>query len=201
MDSARSGRDDAGRQPPGPLTGRSHPLVRHRAGFDAKVAALGTVVALRAANSRELALLAQAGDCIEVPTGSTLVSAGRHSDWIYLILEGSAVAGFPHYLFGPGDWLGIVGCLANEPGPLTFLATSPVRALAIRTDRFMALLDTAASLRRTITASLARELVQVLRRQAQRIALVAYDRALCSANSAGVLRARPGHARALSRVA
>jgi CRP-like cAMP-binding protein len=183
------------------LPGRNHPLVRHRAGVDAKVATLGAVVTLRTANTQELARLARAGDCIEVPTGGTLVSAGRRSDWIYLILEGSAVAGFPHYLFGPGDWLGVLGCLADEPGPLTFLATTPVRALAIRTDRFMALLDTAPSLRRTITASLARELVQTLRRQAQRIALVAYDRALCSANSAGVVRTRPGRARALSRVA
>jgi CRP-like cAMP-binding protein len=149
--------------PPSPFSRRG----RRKAASDAKVAALLSLPPLRAASRRQVELVAQAGDRVELAAGTTVVAEGSHGDWVYLVIEGTAAATRTRWWFGPGECLGALGYLAGEPAPMTVVASSDLRTLAIRSDHFAALLDTVPALRRAVTVSLARQLAATLRHHFQ----------------------------------
>jgi CRP-like cAMP-binding protein len=129
---------------------------------DAKMAALLALPPLRGASDRELALMAHAGEQVDLAAETTIVEAGERVEWIHLLVEGSAFSVTRSWRFGPGDCIGAAEYLAGEPGLMTVMAGSDVRMLTLGANQFTALLDTAQCFRRAVVTSLARQLSQSL---------------------------------------
>ena len=130
---------------------------------DAKMAALLALPPLRGASDREVALMAHAGEQVDLAPETSIVEAGERVEWIHLPMEGSAFSVTGTWRFGPGDCIGAAEYLAGEPGLMTVMAGSDVRMLTFGANQFTALLDTAPCFRRAVVASLVRQLSQSLK--------------------------------------
>ena len=134
------------------------PAVRGR---DAHIEQLGKVPMFSGASRKELGLVAQAGDEIQIPAGQVLMEEGRQGHEFFLILEGDAVVkrrGKKVANLGPGQYFGELALLHRGPRSATVTAESDLVVLVLAQREFSGVLDAVPALGRTMLASMARRL-------------------------------------------
>ena len=106
---------------------------------DTKIAMLRRVPALRGCRDRDLARLAALVDECELPAGTVLMEEGRVGRESFFVVEGWAAVsrgGEVIAAIGPGEFVGEMALLDNEPRSATVVAKSDMRLLAIGPETF-----------------------------------------------------------------
>jgi CRP/FNR family transcriptional regulator, cyclic AMP receptor protein len=108
---------------------------------------------LSACSTRELQQVARAADEVDVDGGATLMKEGTRAREAFVIMSGTAEvlrAGKVVATVGPGDCVGELGLLDNEPRNATVVATEPMRLLVLPAQAFSALLEDAPGMTRKL---------------------------------------------------
>jgi CRP/FNR family transcriptional regulator, cyclic AMP receptor protein len=125
---------------------------------DRKVELISQVPLFARCSKQELQELASAADEIDLPEGKVLTREGDRGREFFVLLDGTAEvkqAGKTIRTLGPGDFLGEIALISQEPRTATVTTTSPVQALVITDQSFAALLDHLPSVERTVLEALA----------------------------------------------
>jgi signal transduction histidine kinase len=142
------------------------PAGRHRArpwhsvGLTAEVSVfdwLKTIPLFSALSDEDLAVLAAEAEEISLEPGETLFFEGDRGDRAYVIAEGeveilkrSASVNVLLARHGPGEIIGEISLLLEEPRSATVRACRPTRLVSIQRDRFQSLLETSAPAARAV---------------------------------------------------
>jgi CRP/FNR family transcriptional regulator, cyclic AMP receptor protein len=113
---------------------------------------------LSACSTRELQQVARAADEIEVEAGAILMQQDTRAREAFVIMEGHAEVvrdGKVVATVGPGDCVGELGLLDNEPRNATVVARQPMRLLVLSSQAFSALLEDAPAMTRKLLRNLA----------------------------------------------
>jgi CRP/FNR family cyclic AMP-dependent transcriptional regulator len=105
-------------------------------------ARLKDVPFFRTMSKKELAVVAQQTDEIDVPTGKVLAQEGDFGDEFFVIDDGTAEVtrgGARIAELGPGDFFGELALLEAERRNATVTATSPMRLIVMTRPSFRAL--------------------------------------------------------------
>jgi CRP/FNR family transcriptional regulator, cyclic AMP receptor protein len=122
---------------------------------------------LSSCSTRELQQIARAADEVEVTAGTTLMQQDTRALEAFVIMEGHAEVRRDGKLVatvGPGDCVGELGLLDNEPRNATVLAIEPMRLLVLSSRAFSALLEDAPTMTRKLLRNLAGRLRELDRR-------------------------------------
>jgi CRP/FNR family cyclic AMP-dependent transcriptional regulator len=125
---------------------------------DRKVDLISQVPLFARCSKHELQELAAAADEIELPEGKVLTREGDRGREFFVLLDGTAEVtqgGQTIRTLGPGDFLGEIALISQEPRTATVTTTSPVQALVITDQSFAALLDHLPAVERTVLEALA----------------------------------------------
>jgi len=117
---------------------------------DPKLTRLRRIPGLSTVSDADLERLATLVEECEVPEGTVLVRQGSVGRSSYVIMEGWAavsVAGSPIAALGPGDHIGEMAVLDNQPRSATVTAKTPMRLLEIGPAALGNFLDHTAVLR------------------------------------------------------
>jgi len=110
---------------------------------DEKLALLRDIPLFRYLSKRHLEMVSRNADEIRVDAGHELCREGRLGHELFVIVEGTAsVARQDLHLadLGPGDFVGELSLLDNEPGSATVTAETPMVLLVIGERQFHSLL-------------------------------------------------------------
>jgi CRP/FNR family cyclic AMP-dependent transcriptional regulator len=113
---------------------------------DGKLQHLAQVKLFSALNKKELALVGNASDEIQVPAGQVIVTEGSPGHEFFLILDGQASVrrnGRRVAMLGPGQYFGELSLLDRAPRNATITADTDVTLLVIGQREFSAVLDAA----------------------------------------------------------
>jgi CRP-like cAMP-binding protein len=126
-----------------------------------RVALLRHVEMFRHTPGRVLAGLAHVLEEVEFPSGTPLMVAGAHEDWLFVLIEGEVEVYREdrRIRMGAGSVVGELGVLDPQARSATVTALTPVRAFRLRKAAF----DEAVTLNPEIARGVILELVRRLR--------------------------------------
>jgi CRP-like cAMP-binding protein len=113
-------------------------------GRETQVAALRAVPLFTACSRRELAAVAKASRVDFVDAGQELIREGAPSHDCYVVLAGTATArrnGRSIARFAPGDIVGELGMLLDQPRSATVIADTPLDVLTLDRSQLQGLID------------------------------------------------------------
>jgi CRP-like cAMP-binding protein len=91
-----------------------------------------------------LEVIAQLATDFRAPAGQVLAEVGQPGNGLFVLEEGELEVDLPDggvVVLGPGEFVGEVALLTDEPRNARVRAKTPVRCLAIARDHFLLLLD------------------------------------------------------------
>lgn len=108
-----------------------------------KIDLLQDIPIFRYLSRRHLEMVARNADEMTVDTGYMLTQEGRLGHELFVIVDGTARVtrqDMELAIFGPGDFVGELSLLDNEPGSATVVAQTPMTLLVIGEREFHSLL-------------------------------------------------------------
>jgi CRP/FNR family transcriptional regulator, cyclic AMP receptor protein len=126
---------------------------------DAKVELLSNVPLFSACSKRDLRRIAALVDDIDVSEGKVFIRQGEPAWECFVIAEGEAkatVRGSGSASLGPGDVVGEMSLLDQEPRSATVTATTDMHLLVLTSRSFSSLIDEVPLVARRIMGALAR---------------------------------------------
>lgn len=131
---------------------------------DGRIEQLAEVEVFSACNQRQLERIAALTDETRLPAGTTLMREGQAGRECFVLLEGEAdvkIRGKRIAHLEPGDIVGEMALLEQEPRIATVVTSTPVRALVLTAKSFNAMLDAAPAVARRVMRTLAHRLREV----------------------------------------
>jgi CRP/FNR family transcriptional regulator, cyclic AMP receptor protein len=125
---------------------------------NAKVELIKRVPLFSHCSKKELGLVAQIADEIDLPEGKTLMREGDRGREFFVLVEGSADVRRRNRkvnTLGGGDFFGEIALVSQRPRTATVTTSSPVRALVVTEQSFRSLLDRAPDVQRKVLQALA----------------------------------------------
>jgi CRP-like cAMP-binding protein len=125
---------------------------------NAKVELIKRVPLFSHCSKKELGLVAQIADEIDLAEGKTLMREGDRGREFFVLVEGSADVRRRNRkvnTLGGGDFFGEIALVSQRPRTATVTTTSPVRALVVTEQSFRSLLDRAPDVQRKVLQALA----------------------------------------------
>jgi CRP/FNR family transcriptional regulator, cyclic AMP receptor protein len=125
---------------------------------NAKVELIKRVPLFAHCSKKELGLVAQIADEIDLAEGKTLMREGDRGREFFVLVEGSADVRRRNRkvnTLGGGDFFGEIALVSQRPRTATVTTTSPVRALVVTEQSFRSLLDRAPDVQRKVLQALA----------------------------------------------
>jgi CRP-like cAMP-binding protein len=132
-------------------------MTRASSNQDRKLVRLAELPELKTASPRELAAIAAVADSTTLHRGSTIIAANSVVRWVYLIYSGQiASEDTSAHSTAPtvGTFVGDLAAFAGCESPQSVVAVTDVEAFAITKRDFVALLDTAPTVRAALRATL-----------------------------------------------
>jgi CRP/FNR family cyclic AMP-dependent transcriptional regulator len=128
---------------------------------DDRVEALADVELFSPCTRRQLQAVAQLTDEVHLPARTVLMREGSVGHECFVLIEGTAdvrIRGNCIAKLGPGEIVGEMALLEQEPRSATVVTRTPVRALVMTSVGFAAVLDAAPAVSRRVMRTLARRL-------------------------------------------
>jgi CRP-like cAMP-binding protein len=125
---------------------------------NAKVELIKRVPLFSHCSKKELGLVAQIADEIDLPEGKTLMREGDRGREFFILVEGSADVRRRNRKVNTlqdGDFFGEIALVSQRPRTATVTTSSPVRALVVTEQSFRSLLDRAPDVQRKVLQALA----------------------------------------------
>jgi CRP/FNR family transcriptional regulator, cyclic AMP receptor protein len=125
---------------------------------NAKIELIKRVPLFSHCSKKELGLVAQIADEIDLPEGKTLMREGDRGREFFVLVEGSADVRRRNRkvnTLGGGDFFGEIALVSQRPRTATVTTASPVRALVVTEQSFRSLLDRAPDVQRKVLQALA----------------------------------------------
>jgi CRP-like cAMP-binding protein len=125
---------------------------------NAKVELIKRVPLFSHCSKKELGLVAQIADEIDLPAGKTLMREGDRGREFYVLVEGNADVRKGNRkvnTMANGDFFGEIALVSQKPRTATVTTTSPVRALVVTEQSFRSLMDRTPDVQRKILQALA----------------------------------------------
>jgi CRP-like cAMP-binding protein len=125
---------------------------------NAKIELIKRVPLFAHCSKKELGLVAQIADEIDLPEGKTLMREGDRGREFFVLVEGEAdVRRGDRKLntLGGGDFFGEIALVSQRPRTATVTTASPVRVLVVTAQSFRSLLDRAPDVQRKVLQALA----------------------------------------------
>jgi CRP/FNR family transcriptional regulator, cyclic AMP receptor protein len=125
---------------------------------NAKIELIKRVPLFSHCSKKELGLVAQIADEIDLPEGKTLMREGDRGREFFVLVEGSADVRRQNRkvnTLGGGDFFGEIALVSQRPRTATVTTSSPVRALVVTEQSFRSLLDRAPDVQRKVLQALA----------------------------------------------
>jgi CRP-like cAMP-binding protein len=125
---------------------------------NAKVELIKRVPLFSHCSKKELGLVAQIADEIDLPEGKTLMREGDRGREFFVLVEGSADVRRRNRkvnTLAGGDFFGEIALVSQRPRTATVTTSSPVRALVVTEQSFRSLLDRAPDVQRKVLQALA----------------------------------------------
>jgi CRP-like cAMP-binding protein len=125
---------------------------------NAKVELIKGVPLFSHCSKKELGLVAQIADEIDLPAGKTLMREGDRGREFYVLVEGNADVRKGNRkvnTMANGDFFGEIALVSQRPRTATVTTTSPVRALVVTEQSFRSLMDRTPDVQRKILQALA----------------------------------------------
>jgi CRP-like cAMP-binding protein len=132
-----------------------------RLGTDSKAAAIAKVPLFARCSKRELKLIAQVADEIDLPAGKELTKEGDRGREFFVLLDGNAAVqsgGRSMASLGPGDFFGEIALVTDVPRTATVTASTPIQALVITDRAFRELLRTSPEIQGKVLEAVAARL-------------------------------------------
>ena len=129
-----------------------------RLGTDSKATAIAKVPLFSKCSKRELKLIAQLADEIDLPVGKELTQEGARGREFFVLVEGTADVrrkGRKVNAMSAGDFFGEIALVSNRPRTATVTATSPLRVLVVTDRAFRELMRKMPSIQSKVLAVLA----------------------------------------------
>jgi CRP/FNR family transcriptional regulator, cyclic AMP receptor protein len=130
---------------------------------NAKVELIKRVPLFSHCSKKELGMVAQIADEIDLPEGKTLMREGDRGREFFVLVDGNAEVrkqGRKLNSLGTGDFFGEIALVSQRPRTATVTTTSPVRALVVTEQSFRSLLDRAPDVQRKVLQALADRVVE-----------------------------------------
>jgi CRP/FNR family transcriptional regulator, cyclic AMP receptor protein len=128
---------------------------------DSKVAAMAHVPLFCRCSKGELRRIAKLADEVDLRPGKVLTREGGRGREFFVLLEGKAEVRSNTRLLpslGPGDFLGEIALISDEPRTATVTAITPIHALVITDRAFRDLLRKAPAIQGKILTAVASRL-------------------------------------------
>jgi CRP-like cAMP-binding protein len=125
---------------------------------NAKVELIKRVPLFSHCSKKELGLVAQIADEIDLPEGKTLMREGDRGREFFVLVEGNADVRKGNRklnTMGNGDFFGEIALVSQKPRTATVTTTSPVRALVVTEQSFRSLMDRVPDVQRKVLQALA----------------------------------------------
>jgi CRP/FNR family transcriptional regulator, cyclic AMP receptor protein len=125
---------------------------------NAKVELIKRVPLFAHCSKKELGLVAQIADEIDLAEGKTLMREGDRGREFFVLVEGNADVRRRNRkvnTLAKGDFFGEIALVSQRPRTATVTTTSPVRALVVTEQSFRSLLDRAPDVQRKVLQALA----------------------------------------------
>ena len=125
---------------------------------NAKIELIKRVPLFSHCSKKELGLVAQIADEIDLAEGKTLMREGDRGREFFVLVEGSADVRRRNRkvnTLGSGDFFGEIALVSQQPRTATVTTSSPVRALVVTEQSFRSLLDRAPDVQRKVLQALA----------------------------------------------
>jgi CRP/FNR family transcriptional regulator, cyclic AMP receptor protein len=125
---------------------------------NAKVELIKRVPLFAHCSKKELGLVAQIADEIDLAEGKTLMREGDRGREFFVLVEGNADVRRRNRKVNTlekGDFFGEIALVSQRPRTATVTTTSPVRALVVTEQSFRSLLDRAPDVQRKVLQALA----------------------------------------------
>ena len=124
---------------------------------DAKVELISRVPLFARCSKKELRVIANLVDQIELPEGKTLIKEGRAGTEFFILIEGTASVshkGAKVRDLTAGEWVGEIALVANVPRTATVVTSSPVQALVLTRGGFSQVIEDSPSIAAKVMAVL-----------------------------------------------
>ena len=131
---------------------------------DTKVQALKRAPLFEGLSRKELVLLAQVTEDLEVPAGKVLCSEGETGQEFFVIVEGKTDVtskGKRVATRGDGDFVGEIALLEDTKRTATVTAKTPLRLFVLKRQDFRRLVNENRSVERKVMQALARRVVEL----------------------------------------
>ncbi len=131
---------------------------------DERIEALWGLDVFSGCSHRQLERIASLADEARLPEGTELMHEGHTGRECFVLLDGEAdvrIKGKRIARLAPGDIVGEMALLENEPRSATVIAKTAVRALVLTPKAFNAMLDCAPGVARRVMRTLAHRLREV----------------------------------------
>jgi CRP/FNR family transcriptional regulator, cyclic AMP receptor protein len=125
---------------------------------NAKVELIKRVPLFSHCSKKELGMVAQIADEIDLPEGKTLMREGDRGREFFVLVEGEADVRKGNRkvsTLGGGDFFGEIALVSQRPRTATVTTSSPVRALVVTEQSFRSLIDQAPDVQRKVLQALA----------------------------------------------
>jgi CRP/FNR family transcriptional regulator, cyclic AMP receptor protein len=125
---------------------------------NAKVELIKRVPLFSHCSKKELGLVAQIADEIDLPAGKTLMREGERGREFFIVVDGDAEVRKGNRkvnTMGGGDFFGEIALVSQRPRTATVTTTSPVRALVVTEQAFRSLLGRTPDVQRKVLQALA----------------------------------------------
>jgi CRP/FNR family transcriptional regulator, cyclic AMP receptor protein len=125
---------------------------------NAKVELIKRVPLFSHCSKKELGLVAQIADEIDLPAGKTLMREGERGREFFILVDGDAEVRKGNRkvnTMGGGDFFGEIALVSQRPRTATVTTTSPVRALVVTEQAFRSLLGRTPDVQRKVLQALA----------------------------------------------
>lgn len=125
---------------------------------NAKVELIKRVPLFSHCSKKELGLVAQIADEIDLPEGKTLMREGDRGREFFVLVEGNAEVRKGNRkvnTMGKGDFFGEIALVSQKPRTATVTTASPVRALVVTEQSFRSLMKSAPDVQGKVLQALA----------------------------------------------
>jgi CRP-like cAMP-binding protein len=125
---------------------------------NAKVELIKQVPLFSHCSKKELGMVAQIADEIDLSAGKTLMREGDRGREFFVLVEGNADVYKGERkvsTLGPGDFFGEIALVSERPRTATVTTASPVRTLVVTEQSFRSLIGRAPEVQRKVLRALA----------------------------------------------
>jgi CRP-like cAMP-binding protein len=125
---------------------------------NAKVELIKRVPLFSHCSKKELGLVAQIADEIDLPEGKALMREGDRGREFFVLVEGNADVRKGNRkinTMSKGDFFGEIALVSQKPRTATVTTASPVRVLVVTEQSFRSLIDRAPDVQRKVLLALA----------------------------------------------